>query len=77
LSAVLGRHSDEIRHLDPDQAIGTAYAMYAAVMPGRLVYFDRSSVLRFGVSDQALFAELKRSIAGFLLGEQSAACATL
>lgn len=72
LGAVLEKHRDEIKHADPDAAIGMAYAMYASVMHGRLVFFGSTNVLAFGVSDQAVFAEIKRSIAAFLKGDETA-----
>jgi AcrR family transcriptional regulator len=70
LAAVLAAHRGEIHHLDPDAAITMAYAMYAGMMHGRLVNFSPTSVLHFGVTDEAIFAELKRSIASFLRGAQ-------
>ncbi len=68
LARVLAAHGTEIGHGDPDAAIAKAYAMYMSVMHGRLVFFSPDSVLRFGVSDDEIFTELKRSLARFLRG---------
>jgi AcrR family transcriptional regulator len=74
LAAVLAVHCEEIRQPDPDAAIGMAYAMYASVMHGRLVFFGPTNVLHFGVTDECIFAQLKRSIAGFLKGDGATPC---
>jgi AcrR family transcriptional regulator len=68
LVKVLAAHRNEIGHADPDAAIAKAYAMYVSVMHGRLVFFGPDSVLRFGASDDEIFAELKKSLATFLRG---------
>jgi AcrR family transcriptional regulator len=68
LSAVLAPHRGEIGHDDPDAALGLAYAMYLSMLGGRLVPFGPSSELRFGVSDEAVFDQLKQAITTFLRG---------
>jgi AcrR family transcriptional regulator len=68
LSAVVAPHSGEIAHDDPDAALKLAYAMYLSMLGGRLVPFGPGSELRFGVSDQEVFAQLKRAITAFLRG---------
>lgn len=70
LTAVLGAHREEIGHADPYVAIDTAYAMFSAVLGGRLVPFSSASVLHFGMSDETIMAELKQNLAVYLRGAQ-------
>ena len=68
LAAVLTAHRSEIAHPDPDEAIHHAYHMYLSTMHGRLVFFDPMSSLSGGVSDEAIFGQLKLAISNFLRG---------
>lgn len=70
LTAVLATHRAEIGHPDPDEAIHQAYHMYLSTMHGRLVFFAPSSGLSVGVSDEAIFSQLKLAITNFLRGNE-------
>jgi AcrR family transcriptional regulator len=72
VEAVLARHRAEIAHPDPDEAIHHAYHMYLSTMHGRLVFFDPNSSLSGGVSDEAIFNQLKPAISNFLCGNHEA-----
>ncbi|MCE5255029.1 MAG: TetR/AcrR family transcriptional regulator [Actinomycetia bacterium] len=71
LAAVLAAHRDEIGHPDPDTAISDAYAMFSAVLGGRLVPFSPTSVLHFGIDDAQIFARLNETLTSFLRGDAS------
>ncbi len=71
LRAVFGAHADEIVHPDLEVATDLVYAMYSSTMNGRLVFFAPGPVLRTPVGDDAIFAQLKASITGFLRGNGS------
>ena len=68
VAAVLAKHRADIAHPDPDAAIHHAYHMYLSTMHGRLVFFDPMSSLSGGVSDEAIFSQLKIAIGSFLRG---------
>jgi AcrR family transcriptional regulator len=68
LEAVLAGHREEIGHPDPEGAVAMAYAMSATVMNTRLFFLGPDSELRFGVTDESIFRQLKLSLGGFLRG---------
>ncbi|MBN1459264.1 MAG: TetR/AcrR family transcriptional regulator [Armatimonadetes bacterium] len=68
LEAVLDRHSEEIGHPDPEEAMGMAYAMCTSVIQTRLLSSGPDSTLAFGVSDESIFKQLKLSLVSFLRG---------
>lgn len=68
VASVLNAHRAEIAHPDPEDAIHKAYHMYLSTMHGRLVFFAPSSGLTVGVSDEAIFEQLKVAISNFLRG---------
>lgn len=67
-ASVLLAHSDEIGHPDPALAVEMAYAMYAAVVRGALV-FGPQHELYYDISDQTIVRELKRALTLYLRGE--------
>ncbi len=72
---LLAPYRGEIGHSDPDLAIDSAYAIYSSTMRGRLVYYGSANELQFGVTDDVLFGDLKRSLTLFLRGSAPAPCA--
>ena len=73
LLALLAPHLDEIRHVDPKRAIGSAYAIYSGTMRGRLTYYCAPDDAQFGVTEDVLFRDLKQSLALFLRGPEKPA----
>jgi len=73
IAEVLDSHREEIGHPKPDLAVDAAYAIYSSTMRGRLVYYGSASV-QFGVTDNVLFGDLKRSLALFLRGSVQQPC---
>jgi AcrR family transcriptional regulator len=71
LEAVLATHREEIGHPDPDGAMGMAYAMYTSVLNTRMFFLGPDSELRFGVTDESIFRQLKLSLGSFLRGNGS------
>ena len=61
-------HFDEMGHDDPHHAIDSAYAIYSSTIRGRLVlhYGPPNNKIQFGVTDDELCRDLKRSLALFL-----------
>ena len=59
---------EQIGHPEVDLAIDSAYAIYSSTMRGRLVYYGSPNDMQFGVNDDILFGNLKRSLALFLRG---------
>lgn len=71
LTAVLEKHRTEINHPDPDMAIHHAYHLYLATMHGRLAFMRPGAGHAFGVTNDIFFAQLRRSIRNFLLGNDA------
>jgi AcrR family transcriptional regulator len=70
LQSVLAKHSDQIKHPDPEEAMGMAYAMCTSVIQTRMLSaLGPDSELSFGVTDESIFRQLKLSLVSFLRGD--------
>jgi len=71
ITRLLTPHFAAIGHDDPVCAIDSAYAIYSSTMRGRLVYYGSANATQFGVTDDILFRDLKRSLTAFLSGTRA------
>lgn len=72
LISLLMPYRDDISHNDPLLAIDIAYAMYAAILRGVLI-FGSEHELYYDLPFQTLFSELKTALSRYLRGEGSPA----